>query len=37
MIYFDNNTVHKTIKMKPIDVTSGFYVEYNEDSNKKKS
>ena len=36
MIYFDNNTVHKTIKMKPIDVTSGFYVEYNEDSNKKK-
>ena len=27
-----NNTVHKTIKMKPIDVTSDSYVEYNEDS-----
>ena len=36
MIYFENNTVHKTIKMKSIDVTSDFYVEYNEDSNKKK-
>ena len=30
-----NNTVHKTIKMKPIDVTTDFYVEYNEESNKK--
>ena len=30
-----NNTVHKTIKMKPIDVTSGFHAEYNEDSNEK--
>ena len=30
-----NNTVHKTIKMKPIDVTGDSYVEYNEDSNKK--
>ena len=30
-----NNTVHKTIKMKPIDVTSGSYAECNEDSNKK--
>ena len=30
-----NNTVHKTIKMKPIDVTGDFYVEYNEDFNKK--
>ena len=30
-----NNTVHKTIKMKPIDVTGYSYVEYNEDSNKK--
>ena len=38
-VYFDllddivdkyNNTVHKTIKMKPIDVTSGSYAEYNE-------
>ena len=43
-VYFDvlddivnkyNNTVHKTIKMKPIDVTSDSYAEYNEDSNKK--
>ena len=30
-----NNTVHRTIKMKPIDVTNDSYVEYNEDSNKK--
>ena len=28
-----NNTVHRTIKMKPIDVTSGSYAEYNEDFN----
>ena len=43
-VYFDvlnhivdkyNNTVHKTIKMKPIDVTSDSYAEYNEDSNEK--
>ena len=43
-IYFDvlddivnkyNSTVHKTIKMKPIDVTDDFYAEYNEDFNKK--
>ena len=41
-VYFDvlddivdkyNNTVHKSIKMKPIDVTSDSYAEYNEDSN----
>ena len=45
-VYFDvldnivnkyNNTVHRTIKMKPIDVTSDSYAEYNEDSNKKDS
>ena len=30
-----NNTVHRTIKMKPIDVTSNSYAEYNENSNKK--
>ena len=30
-----NNTVHKTIKMKPIDSTSDSYAEYNEDSNKE--
>ena len=43
-VYFDvlndildkyNNTVHRSIKMKPIDVTSDLYAEYNEDSNKK--
>ena len=43
-VYFDvlddivnkcNSTVHKTIKMKPIDVTDDSYAEYNEDSNKK--
>ena len=40
-VYFDflddivdkyNNTVHRSIKAKPIDVTSDCYVEYNEDS-----
>ena len=30
-----NNTVHRTIKVKPIDVTSDSYAEYNEDSNEK--
>ena len=29
-----NNTAHKSIKMKPIDVTFDSYAEYNEDSNK---
>ena len=31
-----NNTVHRTIKTKPIDVTSGSYAEYNEESNVTK-
>ena len=31
-----NNTVHRTIKMKPIEVTSDSYAEYNEDSNETK-
>ena len=44
-VYFDvlddivnkhNNTVHRTIKMKPVDVISESYVEYNEDSNEKE-
>ena len=44
-VYFDildnivkkyNNTVHRTIKIKPIDVTSHSYAEYNKDSNKTK-
>ena len=30
-----NNTVHRTIKMKPTDVTADSYAEYNENSNKK--
>ena len=29
-----NNTVHKTTKMKPIDVTGDSYAEYNENPNK---
>ena len=29
------NTVHRTIKMKPTDVTSDSYAEYNEDSNEQ--
>ena len=45
-VYFDvlydildkyNNTVHRTIKMIPIDVTGDCYGEYNEDFNKKVS
>ena len=45
-VYFDvlddilnkyNKTVHRTIKMRPIDVTSDSYAEYNEDFNKKRS
>ena len=30
-----NNTIHKTIEIKPIDVTNDSYAEYNEESNKK--
>ena len=45
-IYFDvlddivnkyNDTVHRTTKMKPIDVISDSYAEYDEDSNETKS
>ena len=32
-----NNTVYRTIKMKPVDVTSDSYAEYSEDSNENKS
>ena len=36
MILLKNTiTVHRTIKMKPIDVTSESYAEYNGDSNEK--
>ena len=43
-VYFDvlnnvvdkyNNTYHKTIKMKPIDVKNNFFAEHNEESNEK--
>ena len=43
-VYFDvlddivdkyNNTYHKTIKMKPIDVGDDSFAEYNEESNEK--
>ena len=30
-----NKTVHRTTKMKPIDIIYDSYAEYNEDSNKK--
>ena len=45
-VYFDvlddivnkyNNSIHRTIKMKPIDVTDDSFAEYNEESNKKNS
>ena len=44
-IYFDvlddivdkyNNTVHKTIKMRPTDVTEDYYAKYNENPSNKK-
>ena len=31
-----NNTAHRTIKMKPVDVTSESYAEYNEGSNETR-
>ena len=30
-----NNTYHKSIKMKPIDVGDNYFAEYNEESNEK--
>ena len=45
-VYFDvlndivdeyKNTYHRTIKMKPIDVKSDSFAEYNEESNEKES
>ena len=33
----NNNAVHRSIKMKAIDVTSDSYAEYNEDSSEKDS
>ena len=32
-----NNTIHRTIKIKPIDVKDDSFAEYSEESNKKKS
>ena len=29
------NTLHKTIKIKPVDVTNDSFAKYNEESNKK--
>ena len=43
-VYFDvlddivnkyNNTIHRTTKMKPIDVIDNYFAEYNEESNKR--
>ena len=43
-VYFDvldhivnkyNKAIHRTIKMKPIEVTNNSFAEYNEESNKK--
>ena len=31
----DNNTYHRTIKMKPIEIKSNSYAEHNVDSNEK--
>ena len=45
-VYFDalddivnryNNTVHKTIKMKPIDITGDYYIESNGTASSKDS
>ena len=30
-----NNKIHRTIKMKPVDVTDDSFTEYNEESNKR--
>ena len=44
-VYFDvlddivdkyNNTVHRTIKMKPTKITNDYYAEYNEHPSNKK-
>ena len=35
MLLINAITVHRSIKVKPIDVTHDFYAEYNEDSNEK--
>ena len=37
IVYEYDNTYHKTIKMKPIDVKSDFFTEYNEEPNEKDS
>ena len=30
-----NNTYHRTIKMKPVDVKSNMYIDFNKENNKK--
>ena len=37
IVYTYNNTVHRTINMKPIDITDDSYAQYNEDFVKKRS
>ena len=36
ILLINTSTVHRTIKMKPVEVTSGSYAEYNEDSNENQ-
>ena len=35
IVYEYNNTVHRTIKMEPIDITGDSCVKYNQNPNKK--
>ena len=37
IVYNCNNTAHRTIKMKPIQVTANYYAEYNKDPSNKKN
>ena len=32
-----NNTYHKTIKIKPVDINSSMYIDFNEENNKKSA
>ena len=32
-----NNTYHKTIKIKPIDINPSMYIDFNEENNKKSA
>ena len=37
IVYIYNNTVHRTIKTKPIELTANYYAENNEDQSNKKN